>query len=143
MTVLRNLVTSGLPYTGSGGTSRLGISRRRGIEESQSVGLAVRLGKRGRLRLRALGAVLRAALLAALDADGVEGAADDVIAHARQVLDAAAADEHQRVLLEVVTDTRDVGRHLDLVGQADAGHLAKRRVRLLRRLGEDADTDAA
>ena len=66
-----------------------------------------------------------------------------MIAHARQVLHAAAADEHQRVLLEVVTDTRDVGRHLDLVGEADAGHLAERRVRLLRGLREDADADAA
>ena len=32
----------------------------------------------------------------------VEHAADDVVAHARQVLDAAAADQHDRVLLQVV-----------------------------------------
>jgi hypothetical protein len=54
------------------------------------------------LLLRALGAVLRPTLLAALDAHGVERAAHDVIAHAGQILDAAAADEHQRVLLQVV-----------------------------------------
>src|SRR6185503_7714554 len=124
MTVLRNLLTSGLPYTGSGGTSRLGISRRRGIGLSSNFGR--KTTERG-LRLRALGAVLRPALLAALDTDGVERAADDVIADARQVLDAAAADQHQRVLLQVVADARDVGRHLDLVGQADARDLAERR----------------
>src|SRR5262249_20706047 len=42
--------------------------------------------------LRTLGAVLRAALLAVLDALGIQHAPEDVVAHARQVLDAAAAD---------------------------------------------------
>src|SRR5579862_7553634 len=54
------------------------------------------------LLLRALGAVLGAALLALADAGAVERAAHGVVAHARQVLHAAAADEHHRVLLEVV-----------------------------------------
>src|SRR5262249_55382283 len=93
--------------------------------------------------LRALGPVLRTTLHATLDADRVERAAHHVIADARQVLDAAAADQHQRVLLEVVADARDVGGHLDAVGEADARDLAERGVRLLRRLGEDADADAA
>ena len=79
----------------------------------------------------------------ALHADRVERAADDVIADARQVLDAAAANEHQRVLLQVVADARDVGRDLDPVGQPHARDLAQRRVRLLRRLREHADADAA
>src|SRR6202011_4113249 len=80
----------------------------------------------------ALGAVLGAALLAVRGAGGVQRAADDVVAHARQILDAAAADEDHRMLLEVVADTRDVGRDLLTVGEADAGDLTKRRVRLLR-----------
>ena len=84
-----------------------------------------------------------AALLAALDADGVERAADDVVAHPGQVLDAAAADEHQRVLLQVVPDARDVGRDLDPVGEPHARHLAEGRVRLLGRLGEHAHADPA
>src|SRR5271156_5587097 len=50
---------------------------------------------------RSLGAVERTALLAVLDALGVEHAADDVVAHARKILDAAAADEHHRMLLKV------------------------------------------
>src|SRR5205823_12363740 len=70
-------------------------------------------------------------------------AAHDVIAHARQIFHAAAANQHQRVLLEVVAHTRDVGRHLDAVGQPHASHLAQRRVRLLRRLREDAHAHAA
>src|SRR4029079_2845932 len=101
-------------------------------------GLSPRLGF-----LRALGAVFRTSLHPALDRDRVERAADDVVADARQILDAAAANEHQRVLLQVVADARDVGRDLDAVGQPDARHLAQRRIRLLRRLREDAHADAA
>src|ERR1700743_3424889 len=52
--------------------------------------------------LRTLGAVERTALLAVLDALGVEHAADDVIAHAGKILHAAAADQHNAVFLEVV-----------------------------------------
>src|SRR5262249_30787994 len=85
------------------------------------------------------GAVFRSTLHSSLDTDRVERAADHVIADTRQILDAAAANEHQRVLLQVVADAGDVGRHLDAVGQPHARDLAERRVRLLRRLGEDAD----
>ena len=56
---------------------------------------AVTAGHRSRLSFAltsALGAVFRTALLAVLDALRVEHAAQDVIAHARQVLHAAAAD---------------------------------------------------
>ena len=67
------------------------------------------------------------------DAGGVQRAADDVVAHARQVLHAAAADQHHRVLLQVVALAGDVGRDLHAVGQPHARDLAQRRVRLLRR----------
>src|SRR5664279_4936512 len=113
-----NLVTSWDWYSGSGRTSRFGTSRRRGIALSSG--------------LRAFCAVLRARLLAVRDADGVERAADDVVAHAREVLHAASADHDDRVLLEIVADARDVGRDLDPVREADPGDLAERRVRLLR-----------
>src|SRR6187399_2392127 len=96
ITVLMNLLTSVLLYTGSAASSRFGISRLRGMSQN--------------LLLGALRAVLRTTLLAALHADRVEGAAHHVVADARQVLHAAAADEHQRVLLQVVPDARDVGR---------------------------------
>src|SRR5258708_6031963 len=92
--------------------------------------------------LLALGAVLGTALLAIARPGGVEGAADHVIADAGEVLDAAAADQHDAVLLEVVAHTGDVRGDLDLAGEADARHLAKRRVRLLRggRVHAHADT---
>src|SRR5512137_1997817 len=122
--LLMNFATVRSWNLGSGRIFRFSTTRRRGIE---ILCLA-----------RALGAVLRAALLAALDADGVEGPADDVVANAGKVLDAAAADEHHRVLLEVVADAGDVARDLEAVGQADARHLPEGRVRLLRGGGVDA-----
>src|SRR5262245_15021110 len=97
----------------------------------------------GPLGLRALRAVFRPPLLAALDAPGAERSANHVISDTRQVLHTAAADEHQRVLLQVVADAGDIGGDFDAVGQADAGHLAEGRVRLLRRLREHADTHTA
>ena len=91
---------------------------------------------------RGLGAVLAATLLAVTDAGCVEGAADDVVLDRREVLDPAAADEHDRVLLEVVADARDVGRDLHLVAELHAGDLAEGRVRLLRRHRAHLETDA-
>src|SRR5206468_6309689 len=118
-----NFVTNWLLYTGSGRISLLGTSLRRGI------GLALLVTFR---------AVLAAALIALGDADGVERAADDVVTDARQILHAAAADQHDRVLLQVVADAGDVRRDFDAVRQTDARDLAQRRVRLLRRRCVDA-----
>src|SRR6266542_2900377 len=90
-----------------------------------------------------LGAVLGTALFAVGDAGGVERGTDDLVADARQVLDAAAADKHDRVLLQVVALARDVGRDLHLVRQPDARDLPKGRVRLLRGVRVHARADAA
>src|SRR3954453_23294147 len=95
------------------------------------------------VRLLRLHAVLRAGLLAVRDAGGIERAAHDLVAHAREVLDAAAADEHDGVLLQVVPLARDVDRVLHAIGEPDARDLAQRGVRLLRRGGVDARADAA
>src|SRR6266478_4613532 len=96
-----NLVTTASPNLGSGWTSRLTAARRRDMA-------VLRL-------LRPLGAVFRAALAPVLDALCVVRAADDVIAHAGQVLDPAAADQHDRMLLQVVTLARDIAGDLEAV----------------------------
>src|SRR3546814_18488428 len=85
-----------------------------------------------RTSLGTLRAVLRTALLAVLHPLGVEHAAQDVIAHAGKVAYTAAADQHNAVFLEVVAFAGDVGDDFALVGQADLGNLAERRVRLFR-----------
>src|SRR5205814_3930816 len=93
------------------------------------------------LRLWSLRPVLAAAALPTLHADRIERPPHDVVPHARKVLHASAANEHDRVFLEVVPHARDVGRDLYPVGEPDPRDLPQRRVRLLRRGGEDADAD--
>src|SRR5918995_263541 len=98
---------------------------------------------RGISALLLLRAVTAAGLLAVLHALGVERAADDLVADTGKVLHPAAAHEHDRVLLEVVADTRDVSGDLDAARQAHAGDLAEGGVRLLRGGRVDARADAA
>src|SRR6185436_13058836 len=98
-----NFAMSTLLNFGSGRISRLGTSLRRGMAFYPLS------------RLRRLGAVLGATLLAVLHALGVERAAHDVVAHARQVFHPAAADQHHRVLLQVVALAADVADHLEAV----------------------------
>ena len=93
--------------------------------------------------LSALRAVFGAALLAIFHARGIETASHDVIAHARQVFDAAAANQHDRVLLQVVSFAADVADHLETVGEPHFGHFTQRRVRLLRSRRVDARADPA
>src|SRR5207302_7743606 len=82
------------------------------------------------LGLRALRAVLGPALLALAHTRAVQRAANGVIAHAREILHATAADEHYRVLLKIVALTADVARYLVAIGQAHAADLDRKSTRL-------------
>src|SRR3954462_9594640 len=88
-------------------------------------------------------AVLRPPLPAIADAAAIQRAADDVVAHAGQILHAAAANQHDRVLLQVVAFAADVARDLETVGEPHASNLTHRGVRLLRRRGVNAGADTA
>src|SRR3954469_6745795 len=121
ITLLTTWLTRRERWTGSGSTGRIEAAARRGMVSEAGGGLLL------------LDAVLGAGLLAVADAGGVERPADDLVAHARQVLHATAADEHDGVLLEVVALARDVGGDLHLVRQAHPADLAQSRVRLLGR----------
>src|SRR3954454_10284157 len=99
ITLLMTCWTSFERWTESGSTGRMEAAARRGIG------------------LLGLDAVLGACLLAVRHAGGVERPADDLVAHARKVLDAAAADEHDGVLLQVVALAGDVRRDLHPVRQ--------------------------
>src|ERR1019366_8792529 len=91
---LMNFCTNSLPNTESAGTSRRGTNPLRGIAFVSHY-LILLLGG-----LRPLGAVLRAPLLAVLHACGVEGSANHVVTHTGQILHAAAAYQHDGVLLQ-------------------------------------------
>src|SRR5438046_1293776 len=124
--LLISWVTSGELYTGSAISGRCGAGPLRGMSA-----------------LLLLRAVAAARLLAVAHALGVQRAADDLVPHARKVLDPTATNEHDRVLLEVVPDAGNVCGDLDLAGQPDTGDLAQRRVRLLGRGGVHACAHAA
>src|ERR1700758_2995732 len=98
-TLFTSAVTRGEPYTGSVTSGRLVAGPLRGMSA-----------------LLLLRAVAAARLLTVADALGVQGAADDLVAHARKVSYPPAAHQHDRVLLEVVADAGDVGRDLDVAG---------------------------
>src|SRR5581483_5062915 len=119
--LLTTWVTSTEWYTGSGISSRRGAGPLRGIGDLPFL----------------LRAVAAAGLLAVADTGGVERAADDLVTHAGEILHAAAAHEDDRVLLEVVALTGDVGRDLHTAREPDTGHLPQRGVRLLRRVRVD------
>src|SRR6266566_2719716 len=92
---------------------------------------------------RPFSSVFRPPLPAVLDPLGIEHAAQDVVAHAREILHASAADHHHGVLLKVMALAGDVADHLEAVGQPHLGDLAQRRIRLLRGRGVDPGADAA
>src|ERR1700704_1710260 len=134
-----NLDTIRSPNLGSGLTSRFSALCRRDIRlflhQSRLSSRACPSGARSP-RVRGSNAkrpnllgpfctVFRTSLLAVGHALRVEHAADDVIAHARQVLDAAAADHHHRVLLQIVALARDVADHLEPICEPYLGHLAQ------------------
>src|SRR5688572_153127 len=116
-------------------------TRRLRCLESGSTGRTCAADRRG-TKPSSLHSVERAALLAIGDAGGVEGAADHLVSDSRQVLDPAAAHEHDGMLLKVVALAGDVGGDLHPVGEPHAGDLAQGRVRLLRRHGRDTGADA-
>src|ERR1700678_4832246 len=95
------------------------------------------------LGLSALRTILRASLLTILDALGIQRAANHVVTHTRQVFHTTAANQHDRVFLQVVAFTTNVRNDFEAVRQAHLGDLTKCRVRLLRRRGVHASAHAA
>src|SRR6185312_4370931 len=126
---------------GSGTTSRGSGLLRRGMRSIPFLLLAFSGGSRS--TLGTLSSVFRTALLAVGDARGVEGTADHVIADTGKILNTAATNQNDRVLLQIVADARDVGCDLNSIGKADAGNLTKSRVRLLGGCCVHAGTNAA
>src|SRR5487761_1182345 len=130
ITELMNLARPSLWNWGSATMTRREIRCRRGISGSPS-------------RLLALGPVLAARLLPGLGPGRVQGSPHDVVSNSRQIFYLAAPDQHHRVLLQVVTDPRDVGGDLRLGGQPPPTPLAERRVGLLGGGGEYAHAPPA
>src|SRR5205807_2069057 len=65
--------------------------------------------------------VFRTPLFAVLHALGIEHAAQDMVTHTRQILHAAAANHHDRMLLQIVALAGDVADHFEAVGEPHLG----------------------
>ena len=63
-----------------------------------------------------------------------------MIANSREIFDTTSADEHDRVLLQIMSDARNIGCHFDSVREPDPGDFAQRGVRLLGGGGVDTCT---
>src|SRR5690554_727933 len=91
--------------------------------------------------LGTLSTVLGTGLFAILNALKVEGTANDVVTHTGQVLYTTAAHENDRVFLQVVAFTTDVGNHFVAVGKTHFGDFTQSGVRLLGGSGVHASAD--
>ena len=94
------------------------------------------------LQFRSLRTVLRSALSTLRNTHRVKRSADDVVPYAWEILNPTSPNQYEGVLLQVVTLTWNIARHLNTVCQSNPRHLTERRVRLLWRLCKHADTHA-
>src|SRR5439155_11144333 len=86
-----------------------------------------------KLSFRPLRAIFRARLLAVCNSRRVQRSTNDMVANARKVLYTAATDQDDRVFLQIVADTGDVGCNFNPIGQTHTCNFAKGRIRLLWR----------
>jgi hypothetical protein len=82
-----------------------------------------RYGQFSRCPLIPLGPILAPPPLPGHYTSRVQSAADNVIPNAGEVLDTTSPNQYNRVFLEVVPLSRDIGGHLQPIGKAYASHL--------------------
>ena len=75
--------------------------------------------------LRSLRAVFGTALHAIGNAGTIQRSADNMVADTRQILDTAAADKYNGVLLQIVANSWIEGGNLNQVGQTNSGYFAQ------------------
>src|SRR3990172_6908844 len=127
MSTLTNLASSLLLYFGSGRISLftttcfLGIVSLNTMEDGRFVLRPSSLFPQ--YLFRPLSSVLGTALLTICNAHGIERSPHNMIANAREIFHPAAAYEHDRVLLKIMSDARDVGRDLHAVREPYPRHL--------------------
>src|SRR5260363_112936 len=108
-----NFATSTLPNYGSGNIPVLALP-----DDAALVLLPLCLG--------AFRTVFGARLLAILHTLRIQRAAHHVVAHARQILHATAADQHNRVLLQIMAFAANIRNDLKTVCQSHLRHFAQR-----------------
>ncbi|SDF18725.1 hypothetical protein SAMN04487996_109160 [Dyadobacter soli] len=82
---------------------------------------------------RALSTVFRTTLFTSVNTRSIQCTTDDVVTNTWQILHTTTADQYDRVLLQVVAFTWNVGIHLLVVRKTNTRYLTKCGVRFLRR----------
>ncbi len=82
---------------------------------------------------RTLRTIFRTTLFTSVNTGGIQCTTDNVVTNTWQILHTTTADQYDRVLLQVVAFTWDVGIHLLVVRKTNTGYFTKRGVRFLRR----------
>ena len=85
--------------------------------------------------------ITTARLLAAVDAEGIAASTDDLVTNPGEIANTTAADEDDRVFLEIVTFAGNVDRDFLAIAQPDAGDFPQGRVGFLgsHRSNDQAD----
>src|SRR3990167_4695305 len=112
ITMLMNFAISSLPYKGSGKISLFIAAFLLGIVISYLI-----------LLLWFFRTVFGTTFTTAFNTGCIEASANDVITHTWQVFYTTTADHHDRVFLQVVAFTADVGSDFKFVGQTHTSHL--------------------
>lgn len=87
--------------------------------------------------------VFASCLTAFCNACRIKSATDNVITHTRQILDSAASDKNNAVLLQIVTFAGDINSSFHTVDQTHSCDFTKSGVRLLGGSGRNAQANAA
>ena len=72
------------------------------------------------------GTVLGPTLFTIRDANGVKGSSNNMIPYTRQVFDTTTPYQHDRMLLKIMANPRDICDDLQAIGQPDLRNLSER-----------------
>jgi hypothetical protein len=82
--------------------------------------------------LRSLRTIFRATLFAILNTGSIQSATNNVVAHTWQILNPSATNHHDRVFLQIMTDSRNISSYLKPRGEANPSHFTQSGVWLFR-----------
>ena len=98
--------------------------------------------KEERKLFRTLVAVTAAGLTTITHAQSIQNTTDHLIPHTREVTNSSAANQHDRVLLQIVAFARNISSDLFAIRKSHTSHLSKSRVRLFGGYRLHLKTDA-
>ena len=81
--------------------------------------------------------------MTAIDSLRIQGASDDMVTNTGEVFYPSAPDEDDRVFLQVMSFTGDIGSNFHLISQPHTSHFTQSGVRLFGRCGVNSGADTS